>query len=150
MSWPVTYMSLNRAIPAGELQSALGQIYGVDANQVLIRHDPKSVWTENLDQMLVVCQTRHIPGDFPLYIEITPLKRDLSAADEQTIAGLVCEVLNCQAILSSNFGNPYICILVSGPNQHQNVEVDDDTLDRENWGFVIKVYNSTYTEDESD
>ncbi|KAB2866152.1 MAG: hypothetical protein F9K46_02910 [Anaerolineae bacterium] len=149
MSWHVAYMSLNHAIPASELQTALGQIYGVDANQVLIKHDPESVWAENLDQMLVVCQARIIPGDFPLYIEITLLKRDLSAADEQTIAGLVCAALNCQAILSSNFRNPYSCILVSGPNQYQNVEMDDNILDGGDWGFVIKVYDSAYTEDES-
>lgn len=147
MSWPVAYMSLNRAIPASELQTALGQIYGVDANQVLIRQDPKSVWTENLDQMLVVCQTSYIPGDFPLYIEITPLKKDLSGADEQTITGLICKALDCQAIISADFYNAYVWTLVSGPNQYQNVEMDADILDRADSGFVIKVYNSTYTED---
>ncbi len=150
MPWPVAYMSLNRAISETELQAALSQIYGIDAHQVLIKHDPESVWTENRDQILVVCQTRKIPGDFLLDIEITPLKRDLLDADERTIAGLVCKALNCRAILSSNFRNPYICILVSGPNQYQNVEMDDNTLDNEDSGFVIKVYNSTYAEDESD
>jgi hypothetical protein len=138
-------MNLSREITDLELQLALSKICNVKVDQILVRHDPETVWVENLENILITCQIRRQRGDFPLYMEVCQMKQGLMPSDEKFVAGLICEALNCEAIITNGFHNPYVWTLVSGPNQYKNVEVDAKMLDNENTGFIIVDHNSSYT-----
>jgi hypothetical protein len=72
-------------------------------------------------------------GDFPCYIYLVPLEKELLPEKYFPVIGALCEHLKCCALDATGDGtsNPYLFTYICGVDDYQLVKVDPDKLDEE-------------------
>jgi hypothetical protein len=135
-------MMFECVIAHDDFRKVIGGAFGVPPEQVEIVHSQEYPDVSKLrEDTLVFCWLSDIPGDFPLRTEIHPWREELLHLATDETEDLICEALKCRALVTNDDWSPFSWTLVSSRNRRQNVKVDPDLLDAEDWSLVIISYD---------
>jgi hypothetical protein len=127
----------DKAINIDEMSKTLSNVFRVNEQDILVT-ETYPLAENILQSPRILCWLSFIGGDFPCRADIYLEKILLPKVEYQTQA-VICEILNCRALVASDEINPYSWILIYKKDQYQKVYVDYDKLD-ENQQFTIVRY----------
>lgn len=130
MCWRDLY--LDKVIADSEIRSVLAQLHSIEIDAVAILKSPWQI--DERDAKKVVCITRDVSGDFPLWVEIIPLDVTLYPENGTKYVLEFCRLAKCNVLIDDDNDetkNPFLYKYVTQDGTIQPVTVDPDYADRE-------------------
>ena len=121
----------NRDISDNEISDALSKVFDISCQKIFITDDICSIDTK-LDDIELLCENINNKGNFGKMITLYLRSENLKKADylEQNIFIQLCNLLDCECLISDDSYNPYTMILIKN-NCLKNVYFVPEDLDNE-------------------
>jgi hypothetical protein len=136
---------LSRDISDTELTETLAHMYSCPHSQIwVVPSDYLWMNSSELDRYLVICMRRHlINSEFPSFVSVIPLRKELLSADRFEIAYQLAENLECVAliwtVIEGYTSQYWEFTLVRKQGDYQGVLVDPNVFDDEDTEGSIKI-----------
>jgi len=132
MSWAEIF--LNKKYTDDEIIEAMSVVFGVSSELIRFQHEELDISIVG-NEILVVCGLFSWNGEFPILLEIAPLRKSLLPSDRYHTLGKLCELLNAQGLTiywrSADDATPFDMTLVRKFGDYQRVKLDPDLMDNE-------------------
>jgi hypothetical protein len=129
MSWIDVFV--NKDINNYDVGNAMRNLFNVSIEQVVVQNEMLRVDLVAPD-IIIVCGIFRLFGEYPLHIEIAPLRRELIPTDNYWTIGRLSELLNTNCVVFYHGeGTPFDAVLIKGLNDYQRIKLDPDLIDRE-------------------
>lgn len=134
---------ITRDVSEGDIAAALATVFGVDDNRILVVADLVTFDGIVTDDIHIICERRHVAGDFVLqlsiYLRDDPLERFIELNDDGTLIGRLCQIWSCAALMSDDSVAPYSWLLVRSPGDIRPVQIDSGLLDDDDAWVLVSV-----------
>jgi hypothetical protein len=131
MSWAEIF--LNKQYTDDEITEAVSVVFGVSSELIRLQHEELDISIVG-NEILVVCGLFSWNGEFPILLEIAPLRKSLLPSDRYDTLGKLCELLNAQGLTiywGDDNGTPFDMTLVRKFGDYQRVRLDPDLMDNQ-------------------
>jgi hypothetical protein len=138
MSWAEIF--LNKQYTDDEIIEAVSVVFGVSSELIRLQHEELDISIVG-NEILVVCGLFSWNGEFPILLEIAPLRKSLLPSDRYNTLGKICEQLNAHGLtLCWGDSSYWDMTLVRKFGDYQRVIVDPVMYDEENPRMKIAQY----------
>lgn len=115
----------DRILSQEEFKDALAHIVRITPEEIVM-NSVLDDWADVTEQTLIVCTLVQKQEDFPLRVDVVPLKSGIIVDSGETILEKLCDVLKCRALIGypNEYHNPYIYLEIKGIGQKHLVKLD--------------------------